>query len=307
VTALTVAQVPPPAAAPFLDFQFGVEPRPGIWVPLPVLDGDQEVWTSRLPVETSWEGALEVRRSGDLLALIWRAVTTPADLARLTQRIYIHLLGRCREDGFDHLVRIWQFVPGMNSAVPGSGGDGYRAFCSGRARALAALALAADGLPAASAMGAPPDAPLLVIALASRHPVRHLENPRQVSAYRYPPEYAGVSPAFARATLLGDRLLISGTAAIVGHESQHVGDVGRQARCTVDNICVLLEHACAQANARRAVDLQARVYLRNPADLARVRAQVEATLPGLAGVLYLQAQVCRAELLVEIEATARLR
>jgi len=307
VTALTVTQVPPMDPAPFLDFQFGAEPRSGIWVPLPVLEGDREAWISRQPVETVRAGAVEERSSGDLLALTFKVPGARADLAGVTRRVYSHILDRCRERGFGHLARIWHFVPGINTTVPGNGGDGYRAFCLGRAEALDALAVAADGLPAASAMGAPVDAPLVVIALASRRPVRHLENPRQVSAYRYPPEYAGVSPAFARATLMGDRLLVSGTAAIVGHESQHVGDVERQVRCTLDNICILLDHACAEANARRALDLQARVYLRNPADLARVRTRVDAELPGLAGAVYLQAAVCRPELLVEIEATARLR
>ena len=63
-----------------------------------------------------------------------------------------------------------------------------------------------------------------------------VENPRQVSAYRYPPTYGprvadllarGAGRTSAAATIA---LFISGTASIVGHETVHQGDVRAQTR-----------------------------------------------------------------------------
>jgi hypothetical protein len=48
-----------------------------------------------------------------------------------------------------------------------------------------------------------------------------------------------------------------------------------------------------------------KVYVRNPADLPIVQSQLHTALGARAQVLYLQADVCRPDLLVEIEATGR--
>jgi len=50
--------------------------------------------------------------------------------------------------------------------------------------------------------------------------------------------------------------------------------------------------------------LACKVYVRRPADLPLVQAELEAALGGGARVVYLQADICRQDLLVEIEAAA---
>ena len=81
------------------------------------------------------------------------------------------------------------------------------------------------GYAAATAIGLPsPPDQLHVHWLATKQPGIAIENPRQVSAFAYPRDYGPVAPGFSRAMLLpGDTplLLISGTASIVGHASQH--------------------------------------------------------------------------------------
>ena len=63
--------------------------------------------------------------------------------------------------------------------------------------------------------------------LAGAHPAHILGNPRQVNAYDYPSLYGPRSPSFARASLYrsdsATQLFISGTASVVGHQSQHKG------------------------------------------------------------------------------------
>ena len=58
-------------------------------------------------------------------------------------------------------------------------------------------------------------------------PAARVENPRQVSAWRYPRQYGRTPPSFARAMMLPaqDALAISGTAAVVGHASAHHDDL----------------------------------------------------------------------------------
>jgi chorismate lyase / 3-hydroxybenzoate synthase len=298
----------------FLEFRFSAQ-RPGdagvggpLWVPLEPLEpaaGAVELWLSDTPVAEGPMGDFHVRQSGDLVALSCLR-TVPADrVAAESERVYLDALQGLARVGFPHLLRVWNYVPAINA---GYGEDEhYKQFCSGRAAALRELQIDAASLPAASAMGCAAHQPLHMTFLAGRVAGRHLENPRQLSAHRYPSSYGQQAPCFARATLLGRRLLISGTAAIIGHESQFPGDVDRQLRCTLDNLLLLMDHACAEGDARRVEDLRARVYLRHPEHLARVREAVETDLPALASAVYLQADVCRRELLVEVEATGVLR
>src|SRR5690606_10787410 len=135
-----------------------------------------------------------------------------------------------------HLLRIWNYL----DAITLGDGDAerYRRFCVGRARGLGDFD--AGTLPAATAIGRCDDARTIqVYWLAARTPGTPVENPRQVSAYRYPREYGPQPPSFARAMLPppGARmpLLLSGTAAVVGHASRHTGELLAQLEETFAN------------------------------------------------------------------------
>jgi chorismate lyase / 3-hydroxybenzoate synthase len=296
-----------------LDFRFtgGAGPCPAsqaegpIAIALEPLAGDREVWLGSAPVEHGRLGSFALHRSGGWLALSADCRIDGSDVATPVRRLYREALKLLAGSDFPHLARIWNFLPGI------SGGDGeaemYRQFCAGRAAALDALGIDPGSQPAASALGSDPGRPFQLIILASRYPAHRLENPRQWSAHNYPPRYGKRPPAFARASVVGRRLLISGTAAIVGHQSQYPGDVDRQLRCTADNVHVLLDHACAEHDARWVDELYARVYLRRGADLEVVREALVADLPRLAGAVFLRADICRPELLVEVELTGVLR
>ena len=105
----------------------------------------------------------------------------------------------------------------------------------------------------------------------------------------------------------GARLLVSGTASVVGHESLHVGDPQRQLGETLVNVDTLLatmrERHFAQVPDEAVRPESLKLYLRNPADLAALEPQL-ARLRGAAPapLLRLQGDVCRDDLLLEIEA-----
>src|SRR5690606_15023364 len=183
----------------------------------------------------------------------------------------------------------------------------YRRFCVGRVSGLGQLDAAR--LPAATAIGRCDGQRVLqVYWLAATGPGTPLENPRQISAYRYPRQYGPQPPSFARAMLppTGSDmpLLLSGTAAIVGHASQHAGSIRAQVEETLANIGVLIGSARrirpSLPVAPDAATPQT-AYVRRPADAAEVAAALDSHLGRQVPRLLLHAQVCRRELLVEID------
>ncbi|GAP37302.1 hypothetical protein [Piscinibacter sakaiensis] len=239
------------------------------------------------------------------------AAAAPGETAleAATRHGYAALFEVLAATGFPHLQRLWNYVPRINAVEQGM--ERYRQFNAGRQRAFLAAGHAAfAGAPAACALGVPAG-PLRVAFLAGRVPAAPVENPRQVSAYHYPREFGPRAPTFSRAALghAGPgrlALWVSGTASIVGHQSLHPGDVVAQAREAVANLRAVVGAAARRCTAALAVEqLQAVVYLRRPADRPAVQAALAELLgpaaPLLREAAWLQADICRAELLVEIE------
>lgn len=205
-----------------------------------------------------------------------------------------------------HLLRIWNY---FDHITAGRGDDErYQLFCVGRAAGLGEHR--PEALPAATAIGRRHNShKLQVYWLAATQPGRPLENPRQVSAYHYPRQYGPAPPRFARATLTaaGD-LLISGTASVVGHATHHDGDLGRQLGETLCNLDALLAHAHAsdpRCPQRFGPATLLKVYLRHRGDAGHVAEVLRARLPADAPLLILEADVCRSDLLIEIDGLHR--
>lgn len=241
-------------------------------------------------------------------------------LERATYDAYRTLFDVLDMLGIAHALRIWNTVPAINALQFGI--ERYRQFNIGRQRAFDACRRALTGsVPAACALGsiapvtgdAPPAAPLAIHFIASRTPADPVENPRQVSAYHYPAEYGPRAPTFARAAAwpadeASPLLFVSGTASIVGHRTVHRGDVVAQTRETIANLAAVLEQAARQGHgAFTLADLSYRVYVRDAGDAAALAA-IERTLREAAGPgvrpLFVHADVCRDDLLVEIDASA---
>lgn len=100
-------------------------------------------------------------------------------------------------------------------------------------------------------------------------------------------------------------LFISGTASIVGHQTVHPGDVAGQCCECIANIEAVLSEAnrLRRSSPFALGDLLYRVYVREAGDFQIIR-ETLASLIGGAEVVYLQADICRQELLLEIEASA---
>ncbi len=291
--------------------------------PLVSADGVCEVWRADEPTRSGRIGAVQFRASEQLLygcisvpeSIVPRGgpynAHSPLELATL--RAYTAIFAALDATGYSQLVRIWNYVPSINEDAV----EGERYWQFNRARQESFLSRQrpiVDTVPAGSALGTPTGSPLVIYFLASRVAMRAIENPRQVSAYYYPSQYGPTSPTFSRAALLtepaGKTLLVSGTASIVGHESVHTDDVAAQTRETIANINILITEANRlSGHPYYATDMLAyKVYVRNPEHLSTIEAELRAAVGHRATVTYLHADVCRRDLLVEIEAaSSRIR
>jgi len=228
-------------------------------------------------------------------------------LVATAEAAYRGLLGFHAASPFQHVWRIWNFVTAINE---GRGDEErYKLFSLGRARAFAAAHATSPGIgyPAATAVGKPQGPRTLQVCwIAGRAPGTMLENPRQIAAYHYPRQYGPAAPSFSRAMLIpGTALLISGTASIVGHASVHEGDAAAQLEETLDNLDTLLQRARAGGHASSAQlgpQSLLKVYLRPGIDAAVIEHRLRERLGRGVPTLILAADICRSELLIEIEA-----
>lgn len=310
-----------PASCPFLE------------LPLPPLSAAcLEVWIAeRLvtqPVMRQDRDGVALAGGGGLLLGIASVREADHDgIADLARSLYGRIFRSITDAGCPTLLRVFNYLPRICEAgsepsalgLTGFRGERYHAFNVGRHEAFAASGRALAAAPAASAVGipehplgdgAPGSVPcqgtVHAYFLASDRTATPVENARQVSAYAYPPRYGPRSPTFSRATIAhlpdGAFLFVSGTASIVGHESRHLGDPAGQTDEVLRNLDAVLE-GCRLRGFVLAEPLRLKVYLRRPSDVGAVAGRLSDA--GFEAV-FLRADICRPELLVEIEAVARL-
>jgi chorismate lyase / 3-hydroxybenzoate synthase len=260
------------------------------------------------PLTSAQLGRVHYRCSEDLLfgCLSIAEVGTEA-LLRAAEAAYEEIFAVLEATQHRQLIRIWNYVPEINVAAGGE--ERYRLFNSARQSAFlkSGRAIMGSSVPAACALGSPAGAPICLYFLAARRASKTIENPRQTSAYHYPLKFGKHSPIFSRACIFGGpqhaNLFISGTSSIVGHETVHQGDAEAQTRETLTNINSLLDEAnrISGRNSYAMQTLKLKVYVRHPADLRAIQATLSRE-PLVDSPLYLQADICREDLLMEIEA-----
>lgn len=282
-------------------------PAPGAFaLPLELLAGEPaEAWWTHPAMDSRAfdERGIRALAAGDWLVCEahWPGDDAPEEAARV---LYRDLLTLIEGAGFPHIVKCWNYLSLINEGAGDA--ERYKQFCVGRGEALD-QGWSQDYWPSATGVGNDAGEGLRVMLLASRQRPELIENPRQVSAFRYPRQYGPKSPNFSRAAVIGEAghrlLFISGTAAIVGHDSLHTTSVEDQVDETLRNWTSLFDAVEARGERRPALASEGwyRVYLRRPDDLDAVRHRLDAAGLPLDRTLFFRADICRSELLFEMD------
>jgi hypothetical protein len=229
-------------------------------------------------------------------------------LEDIVEQAYLQMFDFMDAAGFAAPLRFWNYLTAITAEDRGL--ERYRRFNIGRQKAFSARLQQALP-PAASGVGGIQGRSLIYF-LAARRPARPIENPRQISAYRYPKIYGPQSPSFSRASVFSQdsmqALFISGTASIVGHQTRHAGDLLGQVAETTANLRALIGAAApfplisAAAPWPQTGKWALKIYLQHPDFRETVDPAIEGMFGAAVERLYLHGEICRPGLLLEIEA-----
>ncbi|MBR7004949.1 MAG: hypothetical protein IKI00_08280 [Bacteroidales bacterium] len=222
------------------------------------------------------------------------------------------IFGRIREildnEGFkvNEIVRQWNYIEGITHT------DGkiqnYQLFNDARSAFYGSVDWP-NGYPAATGIGCSEGGVTVsVYAVKDCATVsKPIDNPIQVPAHKYSGkvlkegrEAVRTTPKFERARLLDDTVLVSGTAAIKGENSEISTDPLLQSEAAID----VMEHLVAPGNifpdCPRFHFEAIRVYIKNEKDIPAIVSSLTAYWKGVP-IHFLMADICRPELLLELE------
>lgn len=218
---------------------------------------------------------------------------------------------------FGDIVRQWNYLERITDLVHGN--QCYQDFNDVRSQFYASSEWQ-YGYPAATGIGTQYGGILIDFnAVRGNIDIVPLDNDWQRAAHVYSDEVLishradteKGTPKFERGKLLTDHcremVYISGTAAIRGEESIVEGNVLSQTEITLENIQHLigLEEGKEKLSGHSGKLELLRVYLKNETDVHEVKKELDKHCPEVP-IAYLYADVCREELLVEIEGIASL-
>lgn len=273
-----------------------------------------EVWTSDVEARSATSNGIQYSYTDSILfGHVVADVPGKLSLEEEVQEKYQRILDFTNEKNYPHILRMWNYVPDINDESEGL--EHYKSFSVGRCNALEKnkVDMVRD-LPAASALGIK-SGKLCIYFIASKIAGSQIENPRQINAYHYPPKYGPKSPSFARANVLtsenGFVNYISGTASIVGHETLHLDDVEGQLQETITNINTVIEMATKNKNRKTnklAEGDLLKVYMRHASDFELIQNMLsKETSVSPENIMYLETDICRSDLLLEMEAISMTR
>ena len=207
--------------------------------------------------------------------------------------------------GFNSPFRFWNYISGINNTKEGT--ERYQIFCTGRSEAYKNKL---SSYPAATCIGSRNNQSFITFISAMRDNFVSIENPNQLPASKYRLYSDSCAPLFSRAGYINInnsyRLFISGTASVIKSESKNINDIINQTKCTLNNISILInfenlnQYGITKGYTLNDINL-IKVYIRNDNDYNAVKAMCDKSFSDNADILYLKADVCRTELLVEIE------
>ncbi|MFR9648868.1 MAG: hypothetical protein SNJ33_05505 [Rikenellaceae bacterium] len=242
--------------------------------------------------------------------------------------LFVKVQNVLEKEGMDasDIFKQWNYIPQI-TAVDGDDYQHYQAFNDSRTEFYRTADWSSKGYPAATGIGM--DCGVVIVdiiavkAFNDIYRIIPIDNDLQQAAHVYSQvvligaegdKVEGKStPKFERAKALGNSqegyiCFISGTAAIRGEDSMDSTDAASQTVQTIENIEHLIsDHTCKIYDIEISSKLReigmARAYVKFAQDTEKIKEVVDNRWPKTS-TIYLLADVCREELLVEIEAVS---
>lgn len=270
-----------------------------------------EVWFSDNKVTYGSSNGFKYGVDGETMFACSELINYKSSLEEASEKKYDELFDLILSHQYPYLYRMWNFVFDINEEKPNQL-ERYKSFCLGRANSFFKNYLKTEDFkfPAATGIGSL-SGDISIYFIASTLPRHiHLENPRQLSAFKYPKKYGPQSPSFARATYYdrGDTtcdIYVSGTASILGHDTVFTDDIVKQCDTTLSNIeylisCENLANYDLNYNPTLKDLKVIKVYIRHLKDFDYIIKRCTEAFD-TDDIIYLQADVCRSDLILEIE------
>lgn len=225
---------------------------------------------------------------------------------------------------FSDIVRQWNYIEGIIDHK--NGDQNYQIFNDVRTKYYNKNELVSR-YPAATGIGVKEGGIIIEVHALKDHSslqLAEIANPLQTDAFNYSEEVlegkplegfvCKTTPKFSRAKLVVNskqaHVLVSGTASIHGEETIGINNIEEQTKYTIENIYELIKpellgsfnHNCVKANQSFS---SVRVYVKNQIDFEVVRNICEQSFD-TENIVYVEADVCRDNLLVEIEGVVNL-
>lgn len=215
--------------------------------------------------------------------------------------------------GVNTIVRQWNYIENILGIDEGK--QKYQEFNDIRSE-FYAKHFEKNGYPAATGIGTKTGGIIIeFVAVKSDMAIsKAIDNPGQIAAHHYSDDVLigeecviKTTPKFERARYfqLFDKkmIFISGTASIIGENTVGVNDAAKQTEITIQNIKNLYSENILKKLSRNKLTAKyghARVYVKKRKDFAAIKRTVKKHYGNLP-VVYIIADVCRNDLLVEIE------
>jgi hypothetical protein len=224
----------------------------------------------------------------------------------------MRLILESEDMNLDNIVRQWNYIGNITSIT--DKGENYHNFNSVRSRNYAAYRTQ-KVFPAATGIGIKHGGVSLdffAVKGGDELGIFPVNNPEQVRPYQYGQVVLkGVQcPQFERAMAVSYAneysLFISGTASILGQDTIGIDDIEKQTIVTIENIMKLVDTNNRNGSpGTTSFDTEnlilLRVYVKKQSDFTKVKQICSSYFNGAPSV-YIEADVCRENLLVEIEA-----
>lgn len=267
-----------------------------------------------------------VVRESDSAKEIWAggmgAGIFPDDTRKSSQAAFDNMRAVLEKENmtFDHIVRQWNFIGNILEIKNDL--QNYQVFNEVRSDNYHQYR-SIHSYPAATGIGVKHGGVTIdFYAVEPRQGVKiiAIDNPDQIRPYDYSQQVlrgkplqgkdAKQPPQFERAMFLADRqsytLFVSGTASIIGQATIGIDDIAKQTEVTLENISKLtdenrIKHLTGNSQADAGKLILMRAYIKYQKDFEQVEAICSERFPGVP-IIFCESDVCRDNLLVEIEA-----